>query len=113
MLDALKERGKAKGEVEDFEKYFPLPVPQFPPRISQQALDAKVAKHIECIKEATLQVLFIDAIKEKPEFAKYLKMFLTRKLFYDKEEVIPVIHRVSAIIVGTCVEKKGDVGEFT
>ncbi|MCE3052139.1 hypothetical protein HAX54_051661, partial [Datura stramonium] len=45
-------------------------------------------------------------------FAKYLKMVLTRKLPREKEDIIPVTHRVNVIIVGTRVEKKGDPGEF-
>ncbi|MCD7466773.1 hypothetical protein HAX54_003786, partial [Datura stramonium] len=55
----------------------------------------------------------IDAIKEMLGFAKYLKMFLTRKLPRDKEELILVIHRVSAIIPAYVLKRKKTCDNFT
>ncbi|MCD9559661.1 hypothetical protein HAX54_017798 [Datura stramonium] len=66
-----------------------------------QALDAKIAKPMEQLKEETLRVPFIDAIKEIPDFINYLKMLLTKKMPSGNEKLVPITHRVSDIIAIT------------
>ncbi|MCE0481865.1 hypothetical protein HAX54_039962, partial [Datura stramonium] len=78
-------KGKAKGGMDNIDKYFSPSVPPFAKWIAQQALDPKIANHIERLKEATLRVPFNDTIKEILGFAKYLNVLLTRKLPCDKK----------------------------
>ncbi|MCD7463419.1 hypothetical protein HAX54_050544 [Datura stramonium] len=76
--------------------------------MAKQTLDVSNERHIECLKETTLSVPFIDDLKEIPR----LKELLTKKRAI-KDEVILITHRVNVTIVGIHMEKKGDLGEFT
>ncbi|XP_060211845.1 uncharacterized protein LOC132639415 [Lycium barbarum] len=60
----------------------------------------------------SMNIPFIDAIKEMPRFSKYLKDLLTKKRSV-KHETMSVTHRVSSIISITNVQKKEDLGAFT
>ncbi|MCD9646243.1 hypothetical protein HAX54_035932 [Datura stramonium] len=92
----LKGKEKVKEKVEDIAKSLsPIskPLPPFPPRLMEKTLNAKIDRHIERLKEATLRERFIDAIKEMPSFSKYFKELLTKKRPFE-EEVVSITHGV-------------------
>ncbi|XP_060200567.1 uncharacterized protein LOC132628821 [Lycium barbarum] len=78
------------------------------PEISKEADD----KSKQALKQLSLNFPFLEAVKEMPSFAKYLKDLLTKKKIVQDEAVI-LTHTVSSIISTTTVQKNGDPGAFT
>ncbi|XP_070007816.1 uncharacterized protein [Nicotiana sylvestris] len=68
----------------------------------------------EKVKEKQLSVIipFVEAFREMPGFAKYLKDLITKKRT-TKNEVVNMTHRVSSIIATSTIQKKEDSGAFT
>ncbi|XP_059285148.1 uncharacterized protein LOC132038509 [Lycium ferocissimum] len=64
------------------------------------------------LKQLTVNFSFLDAVKEMPEFAKFVKDLLTKKRSIQ-HETVNLTHHVSSIIASTIVQKKGDPGAFT
>ncbi|XP_060211798.1 uncharacterized protein LOC132639363 [Lycium barbarum] len=81
-------------------------------RLAKKTDDAKCQKFYDQFKQLTVNFLFLDAVKEMPEFAKFIKDLLTKKRFVQ-HETVNLTHRVSSIIASTTVQKKGDPAVFT
>ncbi|XP_070014178.1 uncharacterized protein [Nicotiana sylvestris] len=63
-------------------------------------------------KQLSVNIPFVEAFQEMPDFAKYLKDLITKKRT-TKNELVNVTHRVSSIIATSTVQKKEDSGAFT
>ena len=86
--------------------------PPFPQRLVKKKEDAKFEKFYDQLKQLSLNFPFLEAVKEMPGFAKYLKDMLTKKKTVQ-HETVSLTHTVSSIISTTLVQKKGDPGAFT
>ncbi|XP_059295634.1 uncharacterized protein LOC132048971 [Lycium ferocissimum] len=86
--------------------------PPFPQRLVKKKEDAKFEKFHDQLKQLSLNFPFLDAVKEMPGFAKYVKDLLTKKKTVQ-HETVSLTHTVSSIISTTTVQKKGDPGAFT
>ncbi|XP_059291807.1 uncharacterized protein LOC132045270 [Lycium ferocissimum] len=87
--------------------------PLFPQRLVKKKEDAKFEKFYDRLKwRLSLNFPFLEAVKEMPSFAKYLKDLLTKKKMVQ-HEIVSLTHIVSSIISTTTVQKKGDPGAFT
>ncbi|XP_059295575.1 uncharacterized protein LOC132048911 [Lycium ferocissimum] len=64
------------------------------------------------LKQLTVNFSFLDAVKEMPECAKFVKDLLRKKRFVQ-HEMVNLTHRVSSVIASTTVQKKRDPGAFT
>ncbi|MCE3215863.1 hypothetical protein HAX54_003825, partial [Datura stramonium] len=107
VVVGLTRKDKVKENMLDIAKYYSKPLPPFTKTLAKKSINANIDKYTKRFKEKTLQLLFIDTIKEIPRFSKYLKSLLTKKR-PSEEDVVPVTHRVSAITTDTRVEKKED-----
>ncbi|XP_059295545.1 uncharacterized protein LOC132048878 [Lycium ferocissimum] len=85
--------------------------PPFPQRLVKKKEDAKFEIFYDQLKQLSLNFPFLEAIKEMPDFAKYLKDLLTKKKMVQ-HETVSLTHTVSSIISTTTVQKKGDPGAF-
>ncbi|XP_059310146.1 uncharacterized protein LOC132061324 [Lycium ferocissimum] len=86
--------------------------PPFPQRLVKKKEDAKFEKFYDQLKQLSLNFPFLDAVKEMPGYAKYLKDLLIKKKMVQ-HETVSLTHTVSSIISTTTVQKKGDPGAFT
>ncbi|XP_060194964.1 uncharacterized protein LOC132624159 [Lycium barbarum] len=73
--------------------------------------EAKFEKLYNQLKKSSLNFPFLDAVKEMPSFATYLKDLLTKKNTVQYESM-SLTHSVSSIISATTIQKKGDLGAF-
>ncbi|XP_060211778.1 uncharacterized protein LOC132639341 [Lycium barbarum] len=98
--------------------------PPFSQRMAKKNDDAKCQKFYDQLKKLIVNFSFLDAVKEMPEFAKFMKDLLTNKRSVQHEtvnfnhrsvqhEIVNCTHHVSLIIASTTVKKKGDPGAFT
>nr|XP_016494644.1 PREDICTED: uncharacterized protein LOC107813851 [Nicotiana tabacum] len=101
----VKEAPKALAQI-------PRPSPSFPQRLARRVDDSKFEKFYDILKQLSVNIPFVEAFQEMPDFAKYLKDLITKKRT-TKNEVVNVTHRVSSIIATTTVENKEDPGAFT
>ncbi|XP_075074567.1 uncharacterized protein LOC142162149 [Nicotiana tabacum] len=90
----------------------PRPFPPFPQRLAKRVDDSKLEKFYDILKQLLVNIPFVEAFQEMPDFAKYLKDLITKKKT-TKNEVVNVTHRVSSIISTTTVQKKEDPRSFT
>ncbi|XP_070023119.1 uncharacterized protein [Nicotiana sylvestris] len=74
--------------------------------------DSKLEKFYDILKQLSVNIPFLEAFKEMPGFAKYLKDLITKKRT-TKNEVVNMTHQVSSIIATSPVQKKEDPGSFT
>ncbi|XP_059316144.1 uncharacterized protein LOC132066981 [Lycium ferocissimum] len=80
-------------------------------RLVKKKEDAKFEKFYDQLKQFSLNFSLLEAVKEMPDFAKYLKDLLTKKIV--QHETVSLTHTVISIISTTTVQKKGDPGAFT
>jgi hypothetical protein len=92
----------------------PLPFPQAP-RIEE--LKKKQNKYrrefIELFKKVNINIPLLDAIKQFPPYAKFLKELCTNKRKVTKDEQITLSEEVSAVLLGKVPPKLKDPGSFT
>ncbi|XP_059285652.1 uncharacterized protein LOC132039127 [Lycium ferocissimum] len=88
------------------------PKPPFPQKLVKKKEDAKFEKFYDQLKQLSLNFPFLEAVKEMPNFAKYLKDLLTKKKAVQ-HETVSFTHTMSSIISTTTVQKNGDPGAFT
>ncbi|XP_059290169.1 uncharacterized protein LOC132043727 [Lycium ferocissimum] len=104
--------GKILQGVKD-EKVIDLePIDEEDERLVKKKEDAKFEKFYDQLKQLSLNFPFLEAVKEMPGFAKYLKDLLTKKKMVQ-HETVSLTYTVSSIISTTTVQKKGDPGAFT
>ncbi|XP_059310300.1 uncharacterized protein LOC132061517 [Lycium ferocissimum] len=81
-------------------------------KVGKKKEDAKFKNFYDQLKQLSLNFPFLEAIKEMPGFAKYLKDLLTKKKMVQ-HETVSLTHTVSSIISTTTIQKKGDPEAFT
>ncbi|XP_059315373.1 uncharacterized protein LOC132065977 [Lycium ferocissimum] len=81
-------------------------------RLVKKKEDAMFEKIYDQLKQSSLNFLFLEAVKEMPGFANYLKDLLTKKKTVQ-HKIVSLTHTVSSIISTITVQKKGDPGAFT
>jgi len=78
----------------------------------ERRLNAKYHKFMECMKGLTLNVPFLEAIKEMPTYAKFLKELLSNKR-KQIDEMVTLTSQVSAILQQKMPPKLRDPGNYT
>nr|XP_016496309.1 PREDICTED: uncharacterized protein LOC107815261 [Nicotiana tabacum] len=85
VKEKVKEAPKALAPI-------PRPPPPFPQRLSRRVDDSKLEKFYDILKQLSMNIPFMEAFQEMPDFAKYLKDLITKKKT-TKNEVVNVTHR--------------------
>ncbi|XP_060211724.1 uncharacterized protein LOC132639282 [Lycium barbarum] len=86
--------------------------PPFPQRLVKKTEYTKCQRFYDQLKQLSMNVPFLDVVKEIPEFAKYLKDLLTKKRSV-KHDTVSLTHHVSLILSTITIHKKKDLGAFT
>ncbi|CAN6557468.1 unnamed protein product [Malus baccata var. baccata] len=91
---------------------FPLNVP-FPSRFLQSKNEEEEKDVLERFRKVHVNIPLLDAIKQIPKYAKYLKKLCTTKKRTREKEVVHVSENVSAILQRKLPPKCKDPGSFT
>ncbi|KAM1242860.1 hypothetical protein ACFX2G_035168 [Malus domestica] len=90
----------------------PLNVP-FPSRFMQTKNDEDAKDILETFRKVHVNIPLLDAIKQIPKYAKFLKKLCTTKNRIREKEVVHVNENVSAILQRKLPPKCKDQGSFT
>ena len=89
----------------------PRPPPPFPQRIVKKTEDGKYRRFIAMLKQLSINVPLVEALKQMPGNAKFMKDLVTKKrlvTFEDDDRLQLVV-----LCYKSLVQKKEDPGEFT
>ncbi|CAN6691859.1 unnamed protein product [Malus baccata var. baccata] len=91
---------------------FPLNVP-FPSRFKQTKKEEVEKDILETFRKVQVNIPLLDAIKQVPRYAKFLKELCTTKKRISNKEVVQVSENVSAVLQRKLPPKCKDPGSFT
>ncbi|CAN6712142.1 unnamed protein product [Malus baccata var. baccata] len=91
---------------------FPSNVP-FPNRFKQTKKEEAKKDILETFRKVQVNIHFLDAIKQVPRYAKFLKELCTTRKRISTKEVVKVGKNVSAILQRKLPPKCKDLGSFT
>ncbi|XP_070028606.1 uncharacterized protein [Nicotiana sylvestris] len=87
------------------------PPPPYPQRLAKQKNENQFRKFIDTMKSLSINVPLVEALKQMPGYAKFMKDLVTKKRSMDCE-TIKMTHQVSAI-VHSMAPKLKYLGAFT
>ncbi|KAL4368664.1 hypothetical protein GQ457_05G022790 [Hibiscus cannabinus] len=88
------------------------PLPPFPSRLSKPKEDEN-KEILDTFRKVEINIPLVDAIKQIPKYANFLKELCTRKRRLKEKERVHVSKNVSAILQKNMPEKCGDPGMFS
>ncbi|XP_024029348.1 uncharacterized protein LOC112093949 [Morus notabilis] len=88
----------------------PLPFPQ---RFQKKALDEQFEKFLNIFKRIHINIPFVDALEQMPNYAKFMKGVMSKKLKLEDYETVKLTEECSAIIKRQLSEKLKDPESFT
>ncbi|CAN6552289.1 unnamed protein product [Malus baccata var. baccata] len=91
---------------------FPLNVP-FPSRFKQTKKEEAEKDILETFRKVHVNIPLLDAIKQVPRYAKFLKELCTTRRRISNKEVVQVSENVSAVLQRKLPPKCKDPGSFT
>ena len=89
-----------------------VPTP-FPSRLAKPSKDAEEREILETFRKVQVNIRLIDAIKQVPRYAKFLKELCTNKRKLKGNEVVSVGETCLAIFQKKLPPKLKDPGSFT
>ena len=88
----------------------PLPFPQ---RFRKTKLDEQFAKFLNMFKRLEVNILFVDALAQMPNYVKFMKKIMSIRKKLDAYETVSLSENCSAIIQRKLPDKLKDLGSFT
>ncbi|XP_050117637.1 uncharacterized protein LOC126595360 [Malus sylvestris] len=85
----------------------------FPQRARQAKKEKYMGDILEQFRKVQINIPFLDAIKQIPSYAKFLKELCTNKRRYEEHEEVKLSDTVSAILQRKLPPKLQDPGSFT
>ncbi|CAN6704229.1 unnamed protein product [Malus baccata var. baccata] len=95
-----------------FSSSIPLNVP-FPGRFRQSKKEEAEKDILETFRKVQVNIPLLDAIKQVPRYAKFLKELFTTRRRMSNKEVVQVSENVSAVLQRKLPPKCKDPGSFT
>ncbi|KAM2783807.1 hypothetical protein COP1_013251 [Malus domestica] len=95
-----------------FSSSTPLNVP-FPGRFRQSKKEEAEKDILETFRKVQVNIPLLDAIKQVPRYAKFLKELCTTRRRISNKEVVQVSENVSAVLQRKLPPKSKDPGSFT
>ncbi|XP_024025997.1 uncharacterized protein LOC112092920 [Morus notabilis] len=87
----------------------PLPFPQ---RFQKNTLDEQFEKFLNIFKRIHINIHFVDALEQMPNYAKFMKEVMSKKRKLEDYETVKLTEECSAIIKRQLLEKLKDPGSF-
>ncbi|CAN6557451.1 unnamed protein product [Malus baccata var. baccata] len=101
-----------KGPIPINSNVIPPNVP-FPSRFMQAKNEEEEKDVLETFRKVHVNIPLLDAIKQIPKYAKFLKKLCTTRKFFQEKEVVHVNENVSAMLQRKLPPKCKDPGSFT
>ena len=89
------------------------PAVPFPQRLQKAKKEEQFSKFLEIFKKIEINIPFIDAITQMPNYAKFFKDILSKKKKIAKERLVSLTATCSAVIQKSLPAKMKDPGSFT
>lgn len=90
-----------------------VPTALFPSHLSKAKTESKMEKFIEMLKKVEINIPLLDALRDMPGCAKFLKDTLARKRKFGKFERVNLSEECSAVVQRKLPVKRKDSGSFT
>ena len=89
------------------------PAVHFPQRLQKAKKEEQFFKFLEIFKKIEINIPFVDAITQMPNYAKFLKDILSKKKKIAEEGVVSLTTSCSAVIQKSLPAKMKDPDIFT
>ncbi|XP_025703671.1 uncharacterized protein [Arachis hypogaea] len=81
-------------------------------RLRKDGKDSQSSRFLEIFKKLQINIPFAEALEQMPLYAKFLKVFMTRKRNWGEKETIVLTEECGAIIQNNLPQKMKDPGSF-
>ena len=85
----------------------------FPQRLQKGRREEQFSKFLEIFKKIEINIPFVEAINQMPNYAKFLKEILSKKKKIDEEGIVNLTATCNAVIQRSLPAKMKDPGSFT
>ncbi|XP_027156536.1 uncharacterized protein LOC113757457 [Coffea eugenioides] len=112
----MEEEGRIRGDLEVTltpSILIKSNLPPFPCRLEKTKKAEKQKEILDVFRKVEINIPLLDAIKQVPKYAKFLKNLCTHKRKLRGDERVAVGENVSAILQRKLPPKCGDLGMFT
>ncbi|KAL4384267.1 hypothetical protein GQ457_15G020160 [Hibiscus cannabinus] len=89
------------------------PPPPFPQRLKKQKHEYQFKKFFDILKQVHINLALVEALRQMPNYAKFLKDIVTRKRRIEEFETVAATERCLALMHNKVPAKKTDLGSFT
>ncbi|KAL5573431.1 hypothetical protein UlMin_023028 [Ulmus minor] len=89
------------------------PPPPFPQRFQKQQQDKKFQKFLDVLKQLHLNIPFVEALEQMPNYVKFMKDMLMKKRRFGEFETVALTRECSAALQSKLPPKLQDPGSFT
>nr|GEU45752.1 reverse transcriptase domain-containing protein [Tanacetum cinerariifolium] len=104
---------KAKEQVVQPSVEVQPPSIPFPRRLRKEKEEAQQQKFLENLKQLHINLPFIEALAQMPQYAKFLKILLTNKVWLEEDSTVTMNERCSAVLLNKLSSKQKHPGSFT
>ena len=85
----------------------------FPQRLQKAKREEQFSKFLEIFKKIEINIPFVEAITQMPNYAKFLKDILSKKKKIAEERIVSLAATCNAVIQKSLPTKIKDPGSFT
>ncbi|KAL5542129.1 hypothetical protein UlMin_009839 [Ulmus minor] len=89
------------------------PPPPFPQRFQKQQQDKKFQKFLDVLKQLHINIPFVEALEQMPNYVKFMKDMLMKKRKFGEFEIVALTRECSAALQSKLPPKLQDPGSFT
>ncbi|KAL5573532.1 hypothetical protein UlMin_023129 [Ulmus minor] len=89
------------------------PPPPFPQRFQKQQQDKKFQKFLDVLKQLHINIPFVEALEQMPNYVKFMKDMLMKKRRFGEFETVALTRECSAALQSKLPPKLQDPGSFT
>ncbi|XP_052291840.1 uncharacterized protein LOC127900685 [Citrus sinensis] len=87
--------------------------PPFPHRFQKQKQDRKFSKFLKVLKQLHINIHFVEALEQMPNYVKSPKDILARKRRLGEFEIVPLTQEKNHMLQSKIPTKLKDLGSFT
>ncbi|XP_024029937.1 uncharacterized protein LOC112094091 [Morus notabilis] len=89
------------------------PTLPYPQRFKKKKLDAQFSKFLEIFKKIHINIPFVDALEQMPNYVKFMNDVMAKKRRLEDFETVKLTEECSAILQRKLPQKLKDPGSFT
>ncbi|KAL4301839.1 hypothetical protein GQ457_10G008710 [Hibiscus cannabinus] len=89
------------------------PPPPFPQRLKKQKKDYQLKKFFDILKQIHINLPLVEALRQMPNYAKFLKDMVSRKIWIGELENVAATETCLALMHNKVPAKKTDPGSLT